>query len=151
MGGCKSLGSKIILLIHTSALWGQYLVFSHPEFSRCSFWGVAAVWYLLDGRYSFRPELPWGSLDHHPWGLQSLMAVTSFVYWYSTKVFISQYLFIYLNATFSLENYFLPFQTFYSHELNRLWSPCQVWKPVLSSLWSTDDLSGPSFSLKKLS
>ena len=95
MGGCKSLGSKIIPLIHTSAMWDQYPVFSHPEFSQCSLWWVAAVWYLLDGRYSFLPDLPWGSLDHHPWGLQSLMAVTSFVYWYSMKVFISQYLFFF--------------------------------------------------------
>ena len=40
-----------------SAIWGQYPVFSYPEFPQGSSLGVAAVWRLLDGRYSL--FLPW--------------------------------------------------------------------------------------------
>ena len=38
---------------------------------------MAAVWWLLDGKYSFLPEFPQGSSAHHPWWLQLLMTVTS--------------------------------------------------------------------------
>ena len=31
-------------------------MFSHPEFPQGTPWGVAAVWWLLDGRFSFFPE-----------------------------------------------------------------------------------------------
>ena len=41
--------------MHLSFL-GQYPVFSHPEFPLGSPWGVAAVWWLLDGRYSLFPS-----------------------------------------------------------------------------------------------
>ena len=52
--------TEIISLICTSAIWGQYPVFSHPEFPQGSLWGVAAVWWLLDGRYSFPCWVPSG-------------------------------------------------------------------------------------------
>ena len=90
MGGCKSLG-RLESLMSTLAIWGHYPVFSHPEFPPGSPWGVAAVWWLLDGRYSFLPEFPQGSPAHHPWWLQLLMTVTSFVYWYGRKYSIFQY------------------------------------------------------------
>ena len=48
--------TKIIPLMCTSALWGQYLVFSQPEFPQGSLQGVAAIWWLLDGRYSLFPS-----------------------------------------------------------------------------------------------
>ena len=35
--------TEIIPLIYTSAVWGQYPVFSHPEFPQGAPWGVAAV------------------------------------------------------------------------------------------------------------
>ena len=50
---------------------------------------MAAVWWLLDGRYSFLSEFPQGSPAHHPWWLQSMVSVTSFVYWYGKKYSIS--------------------------------------------------------------
>ena len=37
---------------------GQYPVFSYPGFPQGSPWGVAAVWWWLDGRFSFLPESP---------------------------------------------------------------------------------------------
>ena len=52
--------TEIIPLVCISSTWGQYLVFSHPEF-------------------------PQGSPAHHPWWLQLLMIVTSFVYWCGRK------------------------------------------------------------------
>ena len=33
--------TEIILLIYTSAIWSQYCVFSHPEFSQGALLGVA--------------------------------------------------------------------------------------------------------------
>ena len=33
--------TEIILLIYTSAIWSQYSVFSHPEFSQGALLGVA--------------------------------------------------------------------------------------------------------------
>ena len=62
--------TEIIPLICSLAIWGQYPLFSYPEFSRGSPKGMAAVWRLLDGKYSFLPEF-------HPWRLQLLMTVTS--------------------------------------------------------------------------
>ena len=47
--------TETIPLIRTSAIWGQYPVFSHPEFPQVSLWGVAAIRWLLDGRYSLFP------------------------------------------------------------------------------------------------
>ena len=68
--------TEIIPLTGTLAIWGQYPVFSHPEFPQGSPEGVAAVWWLLNGRYSFLPECPQGSLAHTG-RLQLLMTVTS--------------------------------------------------------------------------
>ena len=73
-----------------SAIWDQYLVL-YPEFPQGSPQSVAAVWWLLYGRYSFLPEFPQGSPAHHPWWLQSLMTVASFVYCYNTKYSISHF------------------------------------------------------------
>ena len=50
----------IIPLIGTSDIWSLCLVFSHPEFPQGSPWGVAAVTWLLDGRYFFLPVFPSG-------------------------------------------------------------------------------------------
>ena len=61
--------SQVIPLICASAAWDQCPVFSS---SLASF---PAVWWLLDGRYSFLSPL--GSPAHPPWWLQLLMAVTS--------------------------------------------------------------------------
>ena len=47
---------KILPLICTSATWGQYPLFSCPELTQGSPLGVAAVWWLLDGRYSLFPS-----------------------------------------------------------------------------------------------
>ena len=52
--------TEIIPLICISAICGQCSVFFFPEF-------------------------PQGSPAHPPWWLQSLMTVTSFVYWYGKK------------------------------------------------------------------
>ena len=38
-----SMFTEIIPLICTSAIWGRYPSFSHPEFPQCSLWEVAAV------------------------------------------------------------------------------------------------------------
>ena len=43
--------TEIIPSICISAIWGQDPVFSHPEFPQGSLWGVAAIWWLLDGCY----------------------------------------------------------------------------------------------------
>ena len=87
MGRCKSLGSLKLFLWYASQLSGaSILCFSHPELPWGSPKGVAAVWWLLDGRYSFLPEFPQGSpsvVAH------LLMTVTSFVYWYSREYSIS--------------------------------------------------------------
>ena len=80
--------TELIPLICTSPVWGQYPVFSHPEFPQGSLYGVAAVWWLLDGGYSFLPKFPQGSAAHIG-GLQALLTVTSFVYWYGWKYSIS--------------------------------------------------------------
>ena len=88
MGGCKSL-DRLESLMCTSAIWGHYPVWSHLEFPQGSQWRVAAVWWLLDGRYSFLPEFPQGSPAGHPYWLQK--TVTSFVYWYGRKDSIFQY------------------------------------------------------------
>ena len=56
--------TEILPLICTSTIWGQYPVFSHPEFPQGSPRGVAAVWWLPDGRYSSLPEFPQGSPAH---------------------------------------------------------------------------------------
>ena len=48
--------TDILPLMRPSATWGQYPVFSHPEFPQDTPWGVAAVWWLVDGRFSFLLE-----------------------------------------------------------------------------------------------
>ena len=48
VGRCQSGLSEIIPLICMSVIWGWYPVFS--------LWGVAAVWCLLNGRYSSLPS-----------------------------------------------------------------------------------------------
>ena len=104
MRRCKSLGS----LIWTSAIWSQYPVFLHPEFPQGSPWGVAAVWWLLDGRYSFLPEFPQGS-PAHTGGLQVPMTVTSFVYWCGRQYSISQGLHLVGQEQFNFFVYLLKF------------------------------------------
>ena len=50
--------TEIIPLICASAIWGQYPVFSHPEFPQgLPLKGVDTVWWLLDGRYYFPSSL----------------------------------------------------------------------------------------------
>ena len=52
---------------------------------------VAAVWWLLDSRYSlFLPDFCQDSLANCCRCLQSLVTATSFVYWYGREYFISQ-------------------------------------------------------------
>ena len=55
MGRYKSLAglTEIFPLTCTSPVWGQHPVLSHPEPPEGSPWGVAAVWWLLDGRHFF--------------------------------------------------------------------------------------------------
>ena len=60
-------------------------------------WGVAVVWWLLDGRCSFLPESPQGSPAHYLWWLQLLRIVTFFVHWYGRKYSISQYYFHFMD------------------------------------------------------
>ena len=71
--------TDIIPLMCTSALWGQYPVFSHPEFPQ----GSPREWLQSEGGWMAgilsSPEFPQGS-PAHAGGLQSLMTVTSFVY-----------------------------------------------------------------------
>ena len=52
--------TEVIPPISTSAIWGQYPAFLHPEFSQ-------------------------GSPAHLQWWLLLIMTVTSFVYWYDRK------------------------------------------------------------------
>ena len=73
MGRWQSLGSLKAFLWNAPQLCGGYPVFSHPELPWDSLWAVAAVWWLLDGRYSSLPELP----QAHVGGVPSLMTVTS--------------------------------------------------------------------------
>ena len=42
--------TEIMTLLCAPAIWGQYPVFSHPEFPQGSPYGMAAVWCLLDSR-----------------------------------------------------------------------------------------------------
>ena len=57
---------------------GQYTLFiSWIYFPRGSPFGVAAIWWPLDGRYSSLSEFPQGSQAHHPWWLQLLVTTTS--------------------------------------------------------------------------
>ena len=73
---------------------GAKILFSHAEFPQGSLWGGGVVWSLLDGRYSFLHEFPHGSPVYRLWWLQSLMTVTSFLFfffnWYGSKYSISQ-------------------------------------------------------------
>ena len=78
--------TDIIPLIYSSAIWSQY-----PEVPQGLMQGVAAVWWLLDGRYSSLSGFSQGSPAHHPWWLQLLLTLTSFVYWYSRQYSISQH------------------------------------------------------------
>ena len=59
--------TEIIPLICTSALSGQCPVFHILSFLRAHLRELAAVWWLLEGRYSFLLESPQGSPVHHPW------------------------------------------------------------------------------------
>ena len=82
--------TEIIPLICTSAVWDQYPTFSHAEFSQGSFlgeWLQSAGCQLADAVFS--PEFPQSSYVHLG-GLQSLMAMTSFVYWDGRKYCISR-------------------------------------------------------------
>ena len=84
MGRCKSLGLLKSFLWYVPQLSGaRILCFSGFTFG-------SAVWWLLDGRYSFLPEFPQGSPAYLPWCLLLLMIVTSFAYWYGRKYSISQ-------------------------------------------------------------
>ena len=56
--------TEVIPLICTSVIWGQFSVFSHPEYSLGSSWGVVAARWLLGGTYSVLPEFPQGSRAH---------------------------------------------------------------------------------------
>ena len=60
MRRCKSLGSLKSFLWHASQPSGASIL-THPEFPQGS---PAAVWWLLDGRYSFQP---WVSLARLTW------------------------------------------------------------------------------------
>ena len=84
--------TEVIPLMCTSAIWGQYPVFSYREFPQGSPKGVAAVCWLLDGRYSSLP-VPSG-LTSSPWAVSAvLMTVASFVYWYGGQYSICHTLF----------------------------------------------------------
>jgi len=85
--------TEIIPLIHMLPLSGASILSFHIfEFLQDSPRGVAAVWWLLDGRCSFLPEFPQGSPVHSPWWLQLLMTETSFVYCYGRKYSIPRVL-----------------------------------------------------------
>ena len=79
--------TEIIPLICTSATWGQYPVFSCPELPQGSPQGVAAGsgHHLMAARwqvfFSFLTSLRAHQLNIDWLWLQSLMTVTSFVWW----------------------------------------------------------------------
>ena len=58
---------------HLSPQLSGARVLFHPWVPQSSPWWVAAVWWRIEGRYSFLPEFPQGSPAHHPWWLQSLI------------------------------------------------------------------------------
>ena len=62
---------EIIPVICNSAIWGQDPVL-YSEFLQSSLSRVAAIWWLLNGRYSFLPELPQGSPTYHVVGYNCL-------------------------------------------------------------------------------
>ena len=79
MGKMQGSGlTELIPFVCTSAIWGQLsCVFtSWASFPQGSPSGMAAVWWLLDGRYSLSSWIPQDSPVHTE-GLQSLMTVTS--------------------------------------------------------------------------
>ena len=86
---CESLGSLKSLLTCTSPAWGRC-----PGLHILCVLGAhraeRLLSQLLGGRYSLLPESLQGSPTHRGWRLQSLMTVTSFVYWYGGKYSISQ-------------------------------------------------------------
>ena len=82
MGRCESL-------VHWNHSFDMWLSYLGPEFRVSSGLAVAAVWWLLDGRYSFLSEFPLGSRVHHPRWLQLLMTVTYFMYWFGRNYSIS--------------------------------------------------------------
>ena len=96
MGRCKGLGSL------KSSLWSAPQPSGACVFTSwvSSLWGVAAVWWLLDGRYSFLPESPQG-LRAHAGRLQSLMTVTSFVYWCGRQYSIYHCLYFYQHSIYT--------------------------------------------------
>ena len=98
--------TEIIPLMYTSATWGQYPVFSHPESPQGSLWGVAEVWCLLDGRYSLFPEFPSG-LTSSLVVDAVLITIISFVYWCGRQYSISQYFFFFLQES-CFSHLFLP-------------------------------------------
>ena len=82
----------------TSAIWGQYPLFFTSKFSSgllvendCSL--MAARWQL------FFPSWVPSGLTQFPWWLQLVITVTSFVYSYSRKHSISQFLPLVWNST----------------------------------------------------
>ena len=86
----KSGLTESIAFVCNSAIWSQYSVFSHPEFPWASPWGVAALSWLLDGRYYF-PFWVSSRLTGIYWRVAIADACDILIYWDGRKYAISQY------------------------------------------------------------
>ena len=77
-------------LICTSAVWGQDPVLSHPEPPRAARWVGVGGWFSVTWLAGIPPEFPSWVPSRLPGGWpQSLMALTSFVFWYGGQHSIS--------------------------------------------------------------
>ena len=74
---------EIIPLIYTSVIWGQYPVFSHPEFPQAAPSREAAVWWQAFIVSFLSP------LGAHC-GADSNVVARSFIYWYGRQYFSPQ-------------------------------------------------------------
>ena len=72
----------------TSAIWGQYPVFSHPEFPQTAPSVLATVWWLLDGWHSLFPSWTPSGLTveggcNHWWLRHSLFSDMVAIFYFS--------------------------------------------------------------------
>ena len=92
MGRWKSLGLLKLFLWYAPHLSGASILCFHIlSFLGAHRGGVAAVWWLLDGRYSFPSWVPSG-LTSSPSAVATITDdCASFVYWYGRQCSISQF------------------------------------------------------------
>jgi len=89
MGSCKSLGSLKSFFWYAPSYLGLGSCVSISWASPGSPWGGAAVWWLLDGRYSFPSWVSSGFPGPH-WRAAITDACDVHVFWYRRKYSISQ-------------------------------------------------------------